>query len=74
MIDVGVSPRASIALDGAARANAWLSGRDHVEPDDVREVVHAVLRHRLVISYDAMAAGKRADDIIDEMLRLVAVA
>lgn len=73
-IKVGSSPRASIALDKSARAAAWLAGRDYVTPDDVRSVVHPVLRHRLILSYDAIAESVTADMVIDEILRQVAVA
>jgi MoxR-like ATPase len=73
-LSVGSSPRASIALDKCARAQAWLNGKDFVDPDDVRAIVHGVLRHRLVLSYDAMADGITADQVIDEILAQVAVA
>ena len=73
-LTVGSSPRASIAIDKCARAQAWLNGKDFVDPDDVRSVVHSVLRHRLVLSYDALADGITADDVIDEILKQVAVA
>ena len=73
-IDIGSSPRASIGLHKAARARAFIAGRDFVDPDDVRAVAHPVLRHRLILSYDALADGISADQVIDEMLRRVAVA
>jgi len=73
-IEVGASPRASIALDKCARANAWLTGRDFVDPDDVRAVVHEVLRHRLILTYEAVADGVTPDDAIAELLKHVAVA
>ena len=73
-ISVGSSPRASIALDKCARSMAWLNGKEFVDPDDVRKVVHGVLRHRLILSYDALADGITADQIIDEILKQVAVA
>ena len=73
-INMGSSPRASIALDKCARAHAWLNNKDYVDPDDVRSVVHSVLRHRLMLSYDAMAEGITADQVIDEILHQVAVA
>jgi MoxR-like ATPase len=73
-IHVGVSPRGGIALDKCARAHAWLDGRDAVLPDDVRSVCHSVMRHRLKLSYDASADGVSANDVIDEILKLVAVA
>lgn len=73
-LTVGSSPRASIAIDKCARAQAWLKGKTFVDPDDVRSVVHSVLRHRLVLSYDALADGITADDVIDEIIKQVAVA
>jgi MoxR-like ATPase len=73
-IDVGASPRATIGLDRCARAHAWLAGRDFVDPDDVRIMAPQVLRHRLTLSYDAIADGVSADAAIDEILRTVAVA
>jgi MoxR-like ATPase len=73
-LTVGSSPRASIAIDKCSRAQAWLKGKDFVDPEDVRSVVHSVLRHRLVLSYDALADGITADDVIDEILKQVAVA
>ena len=73
-IDVGASPRGGIALDKCSRAHAWLQGQEHVTPDNVRAVVHDVLRHRLMLSYQANAAGVSANAVIDELLKLVAVA
>ncbi len=73
-INIGSSPRASITLDRCSRAHAWLAGKDYVDPDDVRAVVHAVLRHRLILTYEAMAEGVSPDDVIDEIIRQVAVA
>ena len=73
-ISVGSSPRASISLDKAARAQAWLNNKDFVDPEDVRSIIHSVLRHRLILSYDAMADGITPDQVIDEILRQVAVA
>lgn len=72
-ISIGVSPRATIALDKCARANAWLAGREHVIPDDVREVAAHVLNHRLTLNYNAAAAGVKANDIIDIMLNEIPV-
>jgi len=72
-IHVGASPRGGIALDKCARVSAWLDGRDHVLPDDVRAVCHGVLRHRLKLSYDANADGVSANDVVDELLNVVAV-
>ncbi len=73
-IEIGSSPRASISLHRAARARAFLQGRDFVDPDDVRAVTHGVLRHRLILSYDALADNVTPDQVIDEILRQVAVA
>ncbi len=73
-IRVGSSPRASIALDKCARANAWLSGRDYVDPEDVRTVAHSVLCHRMILSYDALAESVDSHAVIDELLRQVAAA
>ena len=72
-IDVGSSPRASIALHRASRASAWLNGRDHVLPEDVQGVAPAVLRHRMILSYDALADDISADQVITEILAQVAV-
>ena len=72
-IAVGSSPRASIALHRAARAEAWLQGRDHVLPEDVRAVAPAVMRHRLILSYDALADGIDSDRVVREIMELVAV-
>ncbi len=73
-IQVGVSPRGSIGLDKVARAYAWLRGRDFVSPEDVQAVVHEVFRHRLILSYEAHAAGVSADAVIDRLVQQVAVA
>lgn len=72
-IKVGASPRGTIGLDRAARANAWLEGRDTVTPADVQAVAHACLRHRLILSYEAEAEGLTKDRVLDEVLKLVAV-
>ena len=72
-LDYGASPRGSIALDRCARAHAWLRGRDFVAPDDVQAVVHDVLRHRLILNFDAEAAGMETDAVIDELLNAVPV-
>lgn len=67
----GASPRATIALDRCARANAWLEGRDYVLPDDVHAIVHEVMRHRVLLSYEAEAEGVRSDQVIARLLDLV---
>lgn len=73
-ISVGSSPRATINLDKASRAHAWLRGNDFVDPDDVRSVAPAVLRHRLILSYEAAAEGVTCDQVVEEIIRQVAVA
>lgn len=73
-IQVGASPRGGIGLDRCARAHAWLHGRDHVTPDDVRAVVHDVLRHRIMLSYEANAARMTTQQVITDIVKVVAVA
>ena len=73
-IEFGGSPRATIALDRCARAHAWLRGADFVTPDDVQAVVADVLRHRLILSFEAEANGIRPDQVIDTLLEHVPVA
>ncbi|MEM5552025.1 MoxR family ATPase [Pseudoalteromonas neustonica] len=72
-IEYGASPRATIALDKCARAHAWLQGRDFVAPDDIQAVLHNVLRHRIILSYEAQADGVTKDQVISRILELVAV-
>jgi len=72
-IDVGGSPRASLALDKCSRTHAWLSGRDFVDPEDVRAIVHDCLRHRLMLSYEAQGEGVRADQVVDAIVEQVAL-
>lgn len=67
-IKTGSSPRATIALDKCARAHAWLAGRDHVLPDDVRSIAHAVLSHRITLSYDALAEDISSQRVVDTLL------
>lgn len=69
----GASPRGSIALDRCARANAWLQGRDFVSPDDVQAVAKDVLRHRILMTFEAEADGIDADAFIQELLNRVPV-
>ena len=73
-IRIGASPRGAIGLDKCARVHAWLNSRDHVLPDDVRAVVHGVFRHRIALSYEANADGVSSNDVIDEILKQVAIA
>ncbi|MFM0417908.1 AAA family ATPase [Paraburkholderia aromaticivorans] len=72
-IEVGASPRGAIGLDRASRVQAWLQARSFVTPDDVRAVIHPVLRHRLILSYDANADNISADRVIDRLIEKVAV-
>ena len=73
MISYGASPRASIWLDNAARAQAFLNGRGYVTPQDVKSVAPEVLRHRIILSYEAEAEGKTSDDIIESLLERIEV-
>lgn len=73
-IQIGASPRGGIALDKCSRAHAWLNGEKYVSPDNVRAIVHNVLRHRVMLTYQAQAAGVTANRVIDEIVKLVAVA
>ena len=72
-IEYGASPRGTIALDRCARAHAWLHGRDYVSPDDVQAVAHDVLRHRLLLSFEAEASGMTVNRVINELLQRVPV-
>ncbi|GAA6203300.1 MULTISPECIES: MoxR family ATPase [Thalassotalea] len=69
----GASPRATIALDRCARARAWLQGRDFVGPEDVQAVFHNVLRHRILLTYQAEAEGISSNQLLDHLLSLVAI-
>jgi MoxR-like ATPase len=73
LVSFGGSPRATIALDRCARAQAWLDGRDYVSPDDVQDVAHDVLRHRVLLSFEAEADGVTVDELTDRLLDLVPV-
>ncbi len=73
-INYGGSPRATIALDRCSRAYAWLLGRDYVSPEDVQAMAYDVLRHRILISFEAEAEGVTSDHIIGDLLRLIPVA
>ena len=70
----GASPRATIALDRCARARAWLHNRDFVSPEDVQAVFHNVLRHRILLTYQAEAEGINANQLLDHLINLVAIA
>ncbi|MAF15576.1 MAG: AAA family ATPase [Marinomonas sp.] len=73
LIDFGVSPRATLALDRCARAHAILGGRDYVTPDDVRAIVHNVFRHRLIPSFQAVAQNLSTEQLINMILAKVPV-
>jgi MoxR-like ATPase len=73
-IEVGASPRGSLAVDRCARVRAWLDGQEFVTPDHVRAVVHDCLRHRLILSYEALSQGVTSDQAIDKIISLVAAA
>lgn len=73
MISYGASPRASIWLSLASRAHAFMSGRGYVTPQDVKSMAPDVLRHRLILSYEAEAEGKSTDDLIDVFLERIEV-
>lgn len=70
-IEFGASPRASIAFSQAARARALLQGRDHVIPEDVKALAHRVLRHRLILGFDAVAEQVPVETVIDAVLAAV---
>ncbi|UTM59914.1 MoxR family ATPase [Photobacterium sp. CCB-ST2H9] len=70
-LQMGVSPRATLALDRCARAFAWLQGRDFVTPEDVQKMAYPVLRHRLLLSYEAQAEGIAPDQIILSLIQQV---
>jgi MoxR-like ATPase len=73
MVSYGASPRATIGIDRCARAHAWLDGRDFVSPDDIHAVIHDVLRHRVLLSYEAEADGVNVDELTTRLLDLVPV-
>jgi MoxR-like ATPase len=73
LIDNGASVRASIALIRVAKAQALLSGRSYISPHDVKTIAHDVLRHRVLVSYEAEAQGKTTDHVIAQILENVPV-
>jgi len=73
LIQYGASPRASLAFDRCSRALAWLEGRDYVSPEDVQQLAHEILRHRILLTYQAEADGLTVDAVIDQLLARVAV-
>ena len=72
-IEIGASPRASLALDRCGRTHAWLKGRDYVDPEDVRAIAPDVLRHRLKLTYEAQGEGVTPDRVVAEIVRQVAL-
>lgn len=70
-IRFGASPRATIALDKCSKVSAWLAGRNFVTPEDVHKVAHEVLRHRIILNFEAEAEGITTDDVISKLLTLV---
>ena len=72
-VQYGASPRATIALDRCSRAHAWLNGRDYVAPEDIQAIAPDVLRHRVLLSYEAEVSGMTVDSFIRELLARVAV-
>jgi MoxR-like ATPase len=73
MIQYGASPRATLAFDRCSRVLAWLDGRDYVSPEDVQQLAHEVLRHRILLTYQAEADGIRVDVVIDELLASIPI-
>lgn len=72
-LQYGASPRASIALDRCSRAHAWLDGRDYVTPEDIQTLAYDVMRHRIILSYEAEAEGITPDKFISELITRIAV-
>ena len=72
-IEIGASPRGAIGLDRCSRAHAWMEGRDHVTPQDVQSVAHDILRHRVIVSYEAEARDMTSDDVVAEVFDTVDV-
>ena len=72
-VQYGASPRATIALDRCARARAWLAGRDYVSPEDIQALAADVLRHRVILTYEAEAEGITPDKFIEELVARIAV-
>lgn len=72
-IRFGASPRGTIALERAARAHAWLNRQDYVSPHDVHAVIHEVLRHRILLSFEAEVDNITSDDVINALLKAVPI-
>ena len=73
LLEFGASPRATLSLVRAARASAFLAGRGYVTPQDVKDVAPEVLRHRLVLTYEAEARETTTDDVVAQVLAEVPV-
>ncbi|MFT9232873.1 MAG: MoxR family ATPase, partial [Bifidobacterium sp.] len=73
LVRLGASPRASIALTRIGQANALLSGRDFVIPEDIKAYVHEVLRHRILLTFEALADAVASDEVIDSIVQAVPV-
>ncbi len=72
-IRFGASPRGTIALEKTARSHAWLEGRDYVTPHDIHVMIHEVLRHRILLTFEAEIEGINSDQVIDKILTLVPI-
>ncbi len=72
-IEYGASPRATIALERCAKAHAWLQNKEYVTPEDIQAVIHDILRHRLILTFEAEAEGINSEQVIDELLRHIPV-
>ncbi len=72
-LEYGASPRATIALDRCARAHAWLAGRDYVSPEDIQAMTYDILRHRIILNYEAEAEGITPDIFINALITRIAV-
>ncbi|TQV71554.1 MoxR family ATPase [Aliikangiella marina] len=73
-LDYGASPRATISLDRCARASAWLAGRDYVTPEDIQDMAFDILRHRLILTYEAEAEGVNTDMVIERLIQVTPIA
>lgn len=73
LIAYGASPRGSIALVLTSKAHAWLAGRNYVSPEDIQQIAADVLRHRILLSYDAEADDISSDDVIERLLQIVPI-
>ena len=73
LVRLGASPRASIALTRIGQANALLAGRDYVVPEDIKAFAHEVLRHRVLLTFEALADGVTADQVVDSIVQAVPV-